>query len=128
LIAGGVLERFPRLRVGFMEAGTGWLPYWLDRMDDHFEQLGWLVPDLIMKPSAYFERQCFVSTEPGEPGLSHIVASIGTDHVLFASDFPHFDAVFPGAVDAFVAGCGVDRDVQTKILRTNAIRYLGIAG
>src|SRR5262249_37297570 len=41
LIAGGVLERFPRLQVAFMESGTGWLPYWLHRIDEHYESLGW---------------------------------------------------------------------------------------
>jgi predicted TIM-barrel fold metal-dependent hydrolase len=38
LIGGGVLERHPTLRVAFLEAGCGWVPYWLWRMDEHWEQ------------------------------------------------------------------------------------------
>ena len=67
LIAGGVLERFPRLRVGFFEAGCSWVPYWLARLDDHFAhaKLGADLP-IKMKPSDYFERQCMVTCDPGD--------------------------------------------------------------
>ena len=70
LIYGGVLERFPGLRVAFLEAGCGWLPFWLERMDDHYEK--GLERDfgaaklLTMPPSDYFRRQCFVSADADE--------------------------------------------------------------
>jgi predicted TIM-barrel fold metal-dependent hydrolase len=126
LIAGGVLERFPRLRVAFMESGTGWLPYWLHRMDEHYETLGWMVPEITMLPSKYFSRQCYISTEPGDSHVAGVAELIGADRILFASDFPHYDAVFPGAVQAFVANCGLDSDGRRAILSGNAARLLGI--
>jgi predicted TIM-barrel fold metal-dependent hydrolase len=126
LIAGGVLERFPRLRVAFMESGTGWLPYWLHRMDEHYETLGWMVPEITMRPSKYFSRQCYISTEPGDSHVAGVAELIGADRILFASDFPHYDAVFPGAVQAFVANCGLDSDGRRAILSGNAARLLGI--
>ncbi|RPH82277.1 MAG: amidohydrolase [Candidatus Rokuibacteriota bacterium] len=126
LIAGGVLERFPRLRVAFMESGTGWLPYWLHRMDEHYETLGWMVPEITMLPSNYFSRQCYISTEPGDSHVAGVAELIGADRILFASDFPHYDAVFPGAVQAFVANCGLDSDGRRAILSGNAARLLGI--
>ena len=46
LICGGVLEKFPRLRTVFLEAGGGWIIYWLERMDRDYHQLGFLVPEL----------------------------------------------------------------------------------
>src|SRR5437763_10531164 len=55
-ICGGVLERFPRLRVGFFEAGLGWLPYWLERMDEHFHEMGHLVSSLTRTPTEYFRE------------------------------------------------------------------------
>src|SRR5262249_45475418 len=63
LTTGGVFERYPRLRVGFMESGAGWAPFWLNRMDEHWEkpQHG---SDLPERPSAYFKRQCFLGVEP----------------------------------------------------------------
>jgi predicted TIM-barrel fold metal-dependent hydrolase len=127
LLAGGVLERFPRLRVGFMECGTGWLPYWLHRMDEHYESLGWMVPEISMPPSKYFRRQCFVSTEPGDSHVAIVAKIIGAERILFASDFPHYDAVFPGAVQAFVDNAGLDEPARKAILGENAERLLGLA-
>lgn len=93
LIEGGVLERHPRLRVAFLEAGCGWLPYWLWRLDDiEYGTLAGEVADRVtMKPSAYFRRQCMVGIEPDEPGLAAAIRHIGADRVLFGSDYPHLD-------------------------------------
>src|SRR5262249_6582770 len=54
IVAGGVLDRFPRLRVAFLEGDCGWLPWWLHRMDSHYEKLGEFVP-CREKPSAYLQ-------------------------------------------------------------------------
>ena len=43
ITTGGVLKRFPELRVGFLEGNSGWLPWWLDRLDDLFRASDWLV-------------------------------------------------------------------------------------
>jgi uncharacterized protein len=126
LIAGGVLERFPRLQVAFMESGTGWLPYWLHRIDEHFQSLGWMVPEITMAPSHYFQRQCFVSTEPGDACLAAAVAAVGFERILFASDFPHYDAVFPGAVRTFMETTSLSSEARSAILGRNAARLLGI--
>src|SRR6185436_16183227 len=75
LIERGVLERHPDLRVAFLEAGCGWLPYWLWRLDEEYHHLSGEVHENVrMLPSEYFRRQCFVSADPGEPLLPEIVA------------------------------------------------------
>ena len=51
IICGGVLAKFPGLKIAFLESGIGWLGYWLDRMDGHFEKMGTYVP-WLKKPSA----------------------------------------------------------------------------
>ena len=58
IIWDGVCERFPKVRIGFLESGGGWMASWLDRMDRHFEDKG-LFNDssLTMPPSEYFKRQ-----------------------------------------------------------------------
>ncbi|MDE0214181.1 MAG: amidohydrolase family protein, partial [Deltaproteobacteria bacterium] len=67
IILGGVLERFPGLKVAFLECNCGWTPSWLSRMDTHWEQLGAAdAPMLTMKPSEYFMRQCVVGCEGEE--------------------------------------------------------------
>ncbi len=92
LIEGGVLERHPRLRIGFLESGCSWLLYWLWRLDEEYENLYWEVKDTIkMKPSEYFRRQCFVAIEPSEPYLSEVVEYVGSDNLIFGSDYPHWD-------------------------------------
>jgi predicted TIM-barrel fold metal-dependent hydrolase len=107
LMIDGALERHPGLRVAFLESGTAWLPYWLSRLDQHRT---WMraseCAGLSLAPSEYFARQCVISSDPEDELVGFTVARVGADHVLWASDFPHPDAVFPDAVDRFVAEAG----------------------
>ncbi len=90
LIEGGVLERHPKLKVGFLESGCGWLLYWLWRMDEEYECHYWEVKDKVkMKPSEYVCRQCFIVFEPSENYIDKIIDYIGSDNLLFGSDYPH---------------------------------------
>ncbi|MEH2365489.1 amidohydrolase family protein [Nostoc sp.] len=90
LIEGGVLERHPKLRVGFLESGCSWLLYWLWRLDEEYECHYWEVKDNVkMPPSDYFRRQCFIGLELGEPYLEQVIEYIGSDKLLFGSDYPH---------------------------------------
>jgi predicted TIM-barrel fold metal-dependent hydrolase len=127
LIEGGVLERHPGLRVGFLEAGCGWLPYWLWRLDEEYEQLGWEVKrNVKQKPSAYFRRQCFVSVEPSEPYLDRIVDLLGEDSLLFGSDYPHMDHG-PGALgDLIQKNAMLPPRVMRKMLWDNPRRFYGL--
>ena len=94
LIEGGVLERHPELKVAFLESGCGWLPYWLWRLDEEYENL-YSEPrvreNVKIKPSEYFRRQCFIGIEPSEPYLGKIIEYIGADNLIFGSDYPHMD-------------------------------------
>ena len=121
LLCGGVLEKFPELRVGFMEAGCAWVPYWLARLDDHFEhaKLGRYMSGLKMKPSEYFHRQCMVSCDPEDVTVGLAVQGIGAHKILFATDYPHFDSG-GGAIDKFIAAAEIPPDDQRKILFDNA--------
>lgn len=102
LVIDGALERHPQLRVAFLESGTGWVPYWLSRLDDHRD---WMAEsetkDLSLSASEYFARQCVVSSDPEDRLAAGSVHTLGADHVIWASDFPHPDAEFPGAVAEF---------------------------
>jgi uncharacterized protein len=93
LVEGGVLERHPGLRVAFLEAGCGWLPYWLWRLDEvEYRHLAGEVREHVRsEPSSYFRRQCFVSAEPDERLLAAHARHIGEDRLLFGTDFPHLD-------------------------------------
>jgi uncharacterized protein len=103
LMLEGSLERHPGLRVAFLESGTGWLPYWLARLDGHCE---WLhdteTKALTLTPSEYFARQCVICTDPDDPLAAWVTSQVGADHVMWASDFPHPDALYPDAVTSFL--------------------------
>lgn len=98
LTAGGVLSRFPDLRVVFLEANGGWIVPMLERLDHHAEAFPWDVPWLTGKPSEIFRRQCWISFDVDESTLVFTARSpfVGADRIVWASDFPHPDAKYPG--------------------------------
>jgi predicted TIM-barrel fold metal-dependent hydrolase len=98
LITQGVMERHSDLRFVFLEAGGGWAPYWMWRLDEQVRGFGGYCPEMKLAPSEYFARQCWVSFEIDEPSLPVLLPIIGTDRVLWGSDYPHHDSTFPGAV------------------------------
>jgi uncharacterized protein len=99
LMGGGVLDCYPRLRTGFIESGIGWVPWWLDRLEEHSNNLPDHVPLMRRRPIEYLEAgQCFVNCTPHEATLETVIATIGDGNVLFGSDYPHWDCAFPGAV------------------------------
>lgn len=126
LIARGVLERHPGLRVAFMECGSAWAPSWLHRLDEHAELVGWHdAPDLSLKPSEYFLRQCYVAAEPDETLLYQVIDVLGDRNVVFATDFPHPDAKYPEAVKRFMDLPRVDTETKHTIMWDNALRLYG---
>jgi predicted TIM-barrel fold metal-dependent hydrolase len=129
LVAGGVLERHPGLRVAFLESGCGWLPYWLWRMDEHWEKTDGVEgePVLPLRPSDYFRRQCWISCEPDEPYLPQVVDLIGADRVLFASDYPHPDHKWPETVERIRAAPLAD-SVKRRILWDNPAAFYRVTG
>jgi len=83
----GTLERFPGLRLGVLEAGSGWIGALLDRLDAYSESLN------IKRPSAteLFRRQCFISGDPDETAAPHIIEHVGSECFMWATDYPHPD-------------------------------------
>jgi predicted TIM-barrel fold metal-dependent hydrolase len=126
LVEGGVFERHPKLRVAFLEAGCGWVPYLLWRMD-YVEYPNWRsqVPQVKRLPSEYFHRQCFVGVEGCEPYLDSLVEHIGADKLLFATDFPHPDHRF-GEELAEVMASSLSLDDKRKVLCENPKKFYGV--
>lgn len=129
ITAGGVLQRHPDLRVVFLEANGGWIVPWLERLDHHFHMYGWDVPWLEMEPSAYFRRQCWISFDADESTLEFTARSplVGADRIVWASDFPHPDAKYPGTT-AMVAESvkNLTFAEQQAIAGGNAARLYGL--
>jgi predicted TIM-barrel fold metal-dependent hydrolase len=91
----GVFERFPQLRVAFLEAGVGWVPYMMDRLDRSYDiWAGRGVSEFSewvkKRPSEYITNgNVYFSAEGDEEGIAYAIKRIGGNAVLYASDFPH---------------------------------------
>jgi uncharacterized protein len=91
----GVFERFSSLRVAYLEAGTGWVPYMMDRLDRSYE--AWAGAEykeygdwVRRRPSEYIASgRLFFSCEGGEESLRYAIERLGDQVLLYASDFPH---------------------------------------
>jgi uncharacterized protein len=121
--SGGVLARHPQLRVAFLEANCTWLPWLLWRLDEGWEREGdiW-AQDLTVAPSEYFKRQVFVSVEPDEAGVKYVIDYIGTERLVFSTDYPHGDSKFPHAVESFLR-LEISQDDKRKILWDNCAKF-----
>jgi uncharacterized protein len=126
-IVGGILERHPRLKVGFLEGNCGWLPWLLYRLDEYWEIQGndEEVP-LSLKPSEYFYRQCFIHIDVDEYPAADVIRRLGADNFFFSTDYPHFDSRFPHATDLFLSLEGIDADAKRKILWDNPARMYNL--
>ncbi len=126
-IVGGILERHPRLKVGFLEGNCSWLPWLLYRLDEYWELLGEdeEVP-LSLKPSEYFHRQCFIHLDVDEYTGADVIRRLGADSLFFSTDYPHADSRFPHATEKFLALEGIDAESKRKILWDNPARMYNL--
>src|SRR5258708_39024331 len=87
-IGEGVVDRFPRLKVAYMEGSSGWLAFWMERLDEHFEKLRPQWPMLQRRPSEIIRgSQVAFSCEPEERILPAVLDLVGPTQVLYASDY-----------------------------------------
>jgi uncharacterized protein len=126
IIFAGVLEHRPHLKIVIGEAGTGWIPYILDRMDaeweDQFREL-----DLKMKPSAYWYRQCYATYQSDPVGVK-LLQELGEDNIMWGSDFPHPDGIYPDSQEYIRKELGHLSDAtRKKIVCDNAAKLYRFA-
>jgi predicted TIM-barrel fold metal-dependent hydrolase len=126
--AGGVLERFQTLRFAFMESGCGWIPYWLERLDEHYEKRANLVPTIKAKPSEYvLSGRVYFTFEPEERTLPDVIRHIGDDILMYASDYPHWDCIFPESARTILKRDDISELTKRKLLHDNASRFYKLA-
>jgi predicted TIM-barrel fold metal-dependent hydrolase len=122
IIFGAVPVRFPKVRMAFLEVGATWLPYYLDRMDEHWEKRAQMeTPLLRRKPSDMVrEASMWFSLEAGESLLPQAIAYLGDQHFLYASDIPHWDNEFPRSLEQLWASPELSLATKERILHQNA--------
>jgi predicted TIM-barrel fold metal-dependent hydrolase len=125
--ASGVLERFPALRMVFVETGAGWLAYCCERLDEAFEEHEqWVKPKLAELPSHYVKTQCFVTLGADRaPLLAREVT--GIEPLLWASDYPHPEGTFPHSQETVARIFdGLSEDEIYAVSCGNAARLYGL--
>jgi len=101
MLALGALDRFPRLELGVLESGSGWIGSFLDRADATWQTNLRRMVGLTTSPTEYFRRQCFISGDPDETAAPLVMDHVGAHCFMWATDYPHPD--HPGTwVDSLV--------------------------
>jgi predicted TIM-barrel fold metal-dependent hydrolase len=125
MVAYGILQRHPKLKVAFLESGAAWIVPYLHRLDEHLETFGFDRGGLTIAPSELFGRQCFVSAEEPEPGLA-LTLERYPQSVVFASDYPHADGTFPGSTARLLDSDELRDDALRRVMRDNALHLYGM--
>jgi predicted TIM-barrel fold metal-dependent hydrolase len=124
MIFSAVLERWPRIKIVLGESGIGWIPYVLNRMDAEWEDQFKDLP-LTMPPSGYWRRQCWATYQTDPIGIK-LLDDLGADKVMWGSDFPHPDGVWPDSQEYIEKELGhLPADVRRKVVCENAGRLYG---
>ncbi len=128
MIFGGIPELFPKLKLGYLEIGCGWIPYWMERMDEEWEKRGKAEAPLCKKkPSEYITGgQIYYGCEPEEKMMGFVVREIGSETLMYASDYPHWDASWPESGVLIWGREDLSLDAKKNILQKNAERFYNL--
>ena len=127
IIGAGIMDRYPNIRVGTLEAGHGWLPAWVKRLEEHTKLCPEALPHLQHTIRDYVTGgRYFQSVEVSEGGAitQSVLDLLGSEILMFGSDYPHGESWFPVSVDAVFDWNLKEADMQ-KLLWDNAVRYYG---
>jgi predicted TIM-barrel fold metal-dependent hydrolase len=126
-VAGGILERFPNLKVGFFEAGVGWVPWLAARLDQHVSLLPDDFPATERMPSEWLSSDnVFFGVEPDDPFIATAVQTYGEDRFLYSSDYSHFDCECPYTVEELFESPALTVSAREKIAGENAASFFGL--
>jgi len=127
-IVSGRLDRHPKLKIGLIESGMGWVPFALEALEHQFNEM---LPSkskiLKRRPWEYFRDQFWVTYWFEKVGPMKLLDVVGVDKVLFETDFPHPTSLYPGVQDHIMETLGgYDHDVRKKVLETNAVKLYNL--
>jgi hypothetical protein len=124
-IGGGIMDRYPSLRMGVLECGFGWLPFWARRMDEQAVYVGGTAP-LKLQPSEYLTSGrffCSIERQEGEDMFNTVTQYLGDEVLMYASDYPHSECQFPESIDNILAWSSISPDQRRKLFWDNANRF-----
>jgi predicted TIM-barrel fold metal-dependent hydrolase len=124
----GSLERFPDITIAYAESQVGWMPFQLERMDAVWRDGRGDVDHVKTLPSEQVKGRVYGCVFDDLHGLINRDA-VGTDHILWETDYPHSDGTFPHsrkiAHELFTAA-GMNAEECRMVLRSNAVKAYGL--
>jgi predicted TIM-barrel fold metal-dependent hydrolase len=124
----GSLERFPDITIAYAESQVGWMPFQLERMDAVWRDGRGDVDHVKTLPSEQVKGRVYGCVFDDLHGLINRDA-VGTDHILWETDYPHSDGTFPHsrkiAYELFTAA-GMNAEECRMVLRSNAVKAYGL--
>lgn len=108
-----------------MESGSGWVAEWVDRLDYRFHYMGHTT-QMKRPASEYFARNIWISADPVERTLPHMIQLVGDDKFFFGSDYPHAEGFTDPVAKAREALAGLPEESLDKVLGENAAKFFGI--
>jgi len=127
-LGGGIMERFPDLRLAVLESGFGWLPFWARRIDDQMDYMGYVAEGLQHKPSDCILGGRFFTSivlHEGADMVAMVNHMLGDHILMFGSDYPHSESRFPESVDKVLGWDNLGQAEMHKLMWDNAVRAFG---
>ena len=125
IVFSGALERYPGMKFVLGESGVSWIPYVLQRMDDEYDDKFYHL-NFSLKPSEYWRRQGY-TTFQHETTIADLVHLVGEDNVIWGSDYPHNDGIWPDSRKLMEEDLGrLSEGVRRKITCENAGKLFGL--
>lgn len=128
MVFGGVLEKFPRLKIVSAENDVGWMPYLMYRLDTIQNRLGAMGGlKLPMRASEYIKRQVY-ATFIADPVFVDSLHRYGPENIMWSSDYPHTAATFPRSQEIVTKRFGtLPEEQRRKIVYGTAARVYGLS-
>ncbi len=127
LVAGGVCETFPKLKMGVFEAGVAWVGMVIDRIHERLEKFGdmpkILAPNMKLRPEEYIQRQIWFGFELEDHFVGEFINwTKASNRLLFSADYPHLDYE-PGQLGEFLQRDDLEPETIRKALCDNALEF-----
>lgn len=130
MTTGGIMERFPGLRVAFLEGGAGWLPWLIERADHYHGVANWFRNSFGLetlpkeKPSRVLDR-VYMTCEADERLLPQVIELLGEDKLMVSEDMPHLEDR-EGSVAELQERTDVSEAAKRKIVTDNPVHFYGL--
>lgn len=118
----GLLDRFENLKIGLIESGAGWVPFWLEGMEHQLDEFRTTVNrGLKKRPKEYFAHNFWVTFWFEQVAPMKLLDEIGVDRIMFETDYPHPTSLYPDVQERLAKVMeGHPPEVRRQVLETNA--------